>query len=109
MNLHEETNRIKQMMGIYENTFLKRRVSMRELSQAFEEALNYATLQLQSQKSRGQSMSLGSFAGNVISMTIDEIHPQLIADKHEFPYDEVYNFIAIEYQEPIITTYNHHK
>ena len=109
MNLQEQTNRIKQMMGINENTFLKRRVSMHELSQAFEDSLNYATLQLQSQKSRGQSMSLGSFAGNVISMTIDEIHPQLIANKEDFPYDEVYNFIAIEYQEPIITTYNHHK
>ncbi len=109
MNLQENISRIKQMMGITESAFLKRRVSMRDLSQAFEDSLNYATLQLQSQKSRGQSMSLGSFAGNVISMTIDEIHPQLIANKEDFPYDEVYNFIAIEYQEPIITTYNHHK
>jgi len=108
MNLQEQTNRIKKMMGITESAFLKRRVSMNELSHAFDDALNYATLQLHSQQKRGQSMPLSTYASSVISMTIDEIHPQLIADKEDFPYDEVYNFIAIEYQEPIITTYNHH-
>ena len=106
MNLQEQTNRIKQMMGIDESTFLKRRVPMNEFSHAFDDALNYAAIQLQSQKSRGQSMSLGAFANSVISMTIDEIHPYLIANKEDFPYDEVYRYIANEFQEPIITMYN---
>lgn len=106
MNLHEETNRIKQIMGIDESTYMKRRVPMNELSHAFKDSLNYAALQLQSQKSRGQSMSLANFANSVISMTIDEIHPYLIANTEDFPYSEIYKFIADEFQEPIRTTYN---
>ena len=105
MNLQEQTNRIKQMMGIDESVFLKRRVSMNELSHAFKDALNYATLQLHSKKSRGESTPLPSFANSVISMTIDEIHPYLISDREEFPYNEVYQYLADTFKDQIISTY----
>lgn len=105
MNLQEQTNRIKQMMGITESVFLKRRVSMNELSHAFKDALNYATLQLQSQKSRGQSIPLSNYARAVISMIIDDIHPQLINHRDDFPYDEVFQYLADTFKDQIISTY----
>lgn len=105
MNLHEQTDRIKQMMGITESVFLKRRVSMNELSHAFDDALNYATLQLHSQKRRGQSTPLSTYASSVITMTIDEIHPQLISDRDGFPYDEVFQYLSDTFKDQIISTY----
>ena len=105
MRLNEDISRLKSLMGIDESAYMKRRVPMNELSHAFQDALNYATIQLHSKKSRGESTPLSNFANSVISMTIDDIHPYLISNREEFPYNEVYQYLVDTFKDQIILTY----
>jgi len=99
MNLKENINRIKEMMGLNENGFLKRRVSLKQLDDSFNESLSYWILNTQERIKRGDNRTplLGNMIHAVISMTIDAIHPELIYDREEFPYEDIFHSLTDRY------------
>jgi len=108
MNLQENIVRIKQMMGLNESVFLKRRVPLKQLDDSFNESLSYWISNTKERIRRGDDRpaNFGNMIHAVISMTIDEIHPELIADREDFPYDEVFNSLTEKYMDQMEQAYN---
>ena len=104
MNLSEDISRIKTLMNINENMFLKRRVTKDELEHAFQEALEYATV-MYKRKNRKAPITFDNFGESVISLTMDEIHPKLIEDTEDFPYRDIFIFLVDVFYDRILRHY----
>jgi len=95
------------MMGLNESVFLKRRVTPKQLDDSFNESLSYW---ISNTKARmrydDRPANFGNMIHAVISMTIDEIHPELIADREDFPYDEVFDSLTEKYIDQMEQAYD---
>ena len=113
MNLQEQTKRIKEMMGLNENVFLKRRIPLKVLDDSFRESLTHWISRKKEEMSKrninNAEINPPVFANMihaVISMTIDAIHPELINDREEFPYDEIFQALIDRYFSQMEQAYN---
>ena len=105
MRLKEDISRIKSLMNINENVYLKRRITPDELENAFNEALDYATVMF---TRKGQNPKpLEVFVHMVLSLTMDELHPKLIEDKEDFPHNEIMDFLKELFLTKIMKRYIH--
>lgn len=111
MNLRENIDRIKQMMGLNESAFLRRRIPPEVLDSIFNEQLSYWISHVKETMSRRNIEKLpppvfANMIHAVISWTIDEIHPELIYDREEFPYDEIFQSLTDRYFNQMEQAYN---
>jgi len=107
MNLRENIDRIKEMMGINENVFLRRRINTQVLDEIFNEQLSYWISNVKG--TRRTNLPPPVFANMihvVISWVMDEIHPALIASREDFPYDEIFQSLTDRYYNQMEQAYN---
>ena len=99
MNLRENINRIKEVMGINESVFLKRRIPIKVLDVSFNESLSYWISNAKETMKRGKLPPpvFANMIHAVISMTIDAIHPELISGREDFPYDGIFQSLTDRY------------
>lgn len=105
MKLKEEISKIRSLIIINENVYLRRRVTPEQLNEFFEEALSYASRMIKNNTAPENYPNLERFSNLVISLLMDEIHPYLIEDGEEFPYDDIMNFLKDKYQKRIWLRY----
>jgi hypothetical protein len=117
MNLQENINRIKEVMGgINESVFLRRRIPTKLLDDSFNESLSYWITNVKETMRRQNLDKLpppvfANMIHAVISMTIDEIHPELFSDREDFPYklyDEIFQSLTNRYFNQMEQAYNEH-
>ncbi len=100
MNLQENIQRIKQMMGLNEHSnesmFLLRRVSAQDITEAYRDALEYASKKYIDEKRWWNKPNLDKFVSMVMQLMMDNLHPVLIHQKEEFPYDEIYGLVCVK-------------
>jgi hypothetical protein len=111
MNLQENIDRIKEMMGINESVFLKRRIPTKLLDDSFNESLSYWISHVKEDMRRRNIEKLpppvfANMIHAVISMTIDTIHPELISGREDFPYDEIFQSLTNRYFNQMEQAYN---
>jgi hypothetical protein len=111
MNLQENIDRIKQMMGINESVFLKRRIPTKLLDDSFNESLSYwiSNAKENMRRSKQPPPVFANMIHVVISMTIDEIHPELFSGREDFPfklYDEIFQVLTNRYFNQMEQAYN---
>lgn len=96
------------MMGLNENVYLKRRIPLRKINDSFNESLSYWILNTKERIKRGDNRAplLGNMIHAVISMTIDELHPELISDREDFPYEEIFQSLTEMYMDQMVQVYN---
>lgn len=89
MNLRENIERIKEMMGINENVFVRRRIPMKVLDDSFNESLSYwiSSVKESMRRNKLPPPVFANMIHAVISMTIDTIHPELFSGREDFTYD----------------------
>jgi hypothetical protein len=100
MNLQENIQRIKEVMGLKESKYLLRRIGIENINSAIEDGLKYES------KRFTIDMGLTTFIERVIDAAMDDLHPKLIWGREEFPYDEVYDFLMEKYLDKIVKIYN---
>ena len=105
MNLRENINRIKEMMGLNESVFLKRRIPIKLLDDSFNESLSYWISNAKETMKRGKLPPpvFANMIHAVISMTIDTI---LISGREYFPYDEIFQSLTDRYFDQMERAYN---
>jgi len=113
MNLQENIDRIKEMMGINENVFLRRRINTEVLDSIFNEQLSYWISHVKEDMSRRNIEKLpppvfANMIHAVISWVMDEIHPELISGREDFPYDEIFQSLTDRYYNQMEQAYNEH-
>ena len=108
MNLRENIDRIKEMMGLNENVFLRRRIPIKVLDDSFNESLSHWISNAQETIRRGKLPPpvFANMIHAVISMTIDAIHPELISGREDFPYDEIFQSLTDRYFNQMEQAYN---
>ena len=102
------------MMGLNENVFLKRRVTQKQLDDSFNESLSYWISHVKEDMRRRNIEKLpppvfANMIHAVISMTIDEIHPELFSGSEDFPfklYDEIFQSLNNRYFNQMEQAYN---
>jgi len=102
MNLRENIDRIKEIMGLNENVFFRRRINTEVLDSIFNEQLSQWISHVKEDMSRRNIENLpppvfGNMIHVVISWVMDEIHPELIHERESFPYDEIFQSLADRY------------
>ena len=99
MNLRENIDRIKEMMGLNESVFLKRRIPIQLLDDSFNESLSYwiSSVKESMRRNKLPPPVFANMIHAVISMTIDAIHPELISGREDFPYDEIFQSLTNRY------------
>lgn len=106
MNLQEQTNRIKQMMGINESNFFKRRLNSKEINKEFNYSLDYAT-NMFNHTLDINGVSEEDFKRMVIHILMDGFHPKLSnGGVNNFPYNEIQDFLLNQYESKIVDRYN---
>ena len=121
MNLQEQTKRIKEMMGLNENVFLRRRINTEALDSIFNEELSqWISNVKEDMRGRNVRRSFSKQFDNgevtppvfammihaVILRTIDAIHPELISGREDFPYDEIFQALIDRYSNQMEQAYN---
>ena len=111
MNLQENIDRIKEMMGINESVFFRRRINTEVLDSIFNEQLSNWISYVKEDMSRRKIENLpppvfGNMIHAVISWVMDEIHPELISGREEFPYDEIFKLLINRYFNQMEQAYN---
>jgi len=107
MNLQENIQRIQEVMGINESSFLRRRVDISSLDSDILDNLNYVTDIFLRGLKYGNRMEFDEFKRRIISDVIDDYHGDLSNwGQNEFPYDEIYNFLLDRYLPKIESRYN---
>jgi hypothetical protein len=108
MNLQENISRIKEMMGINESSFLRRRVDINFLDDEFiDDLLNYASDVFIRELRNGDELVFDDFKKRIINGIIDTYHGELSNwGENKFPYDEIYNFVLDRYLPKIKSKYN---
>jgi len=111
MNLRENIDRIKEMMGLNESAFLRRRIPPEVLDSIFNEQLSYWISHVKEDMSRRNMENLpppvfANMIHAVISWIMDEIHPELIYDREVFPYDEIFQSLTEKYMDQMEQAYN---
>ena len=93
------------MMGLNESVFLKRRIPIQLLDDSFNESLSYWISNVKETMRRRNIQKppppvFANMIHAVISMTIDEIHPELFSGREEYPfklYDEIFQALTNRY------------
>jgi len=107
MNLRENIDRIKQMMGLNENVFLRRRINLEVLDSIFNEQLSsWISHVKEPRRSNLPTPAFANMIHAVISWTMDEIHPELISGREEFLYDEIFQSLTDRYFNQMEQAYN---
>jgi len=111
MNLQENIDRIKEVMGLNENIFFRRRINTEVLDSNFNEQLYQWISHVKEDMSRRNIENLpppvfGNMIHAVISWLMDEIHPELISGREDFPYDEIFQFLTDRYFNQMEQAYN---
>lgn len=88
--------------NLNENIFFRRRINTEVLDSIFNEQLSYWISHVKKDMSRRNIEKLPppGFAimiHAVISWIMDEIHPELISGREDFPYDEIFQFLTNRY------------
>ena len=105
MNLQEETNRIKQMMGINESNFFKRRLNSEEVDNEFNYSLNYAT-NMFNYVLDIDNVNEEDFRRIVMNVLMDGFHPKLSNfGQDNYSYNDVYSFLLNHYESEIDDRY----
>jgi hypothetical protein len=98
MNLQENISRIKEMMGINESSFLRRRVDVNLLDNEFADYLNYMSDNFLSRLNDGREINFDEFKRRIIDGLMDSYHGELSNwGENEFPYDEISDFLLERY------------
>jgi hypothetical protein len=105
MNLQENIQRIKQMMGINESNFFKRRLNSEEINQEFNYSLDYAsnmfnhTLDI-------RYVNVEDFKLIVMNVLMNGFHQKLSNnDEDYYSYDEIQSFLLNHYESEIENRY----
>lgn len=111
MNLSENIKRLQSLMGLNESVFLKRRVTLKQLDDSFNESLSHWISHVKETMSRRNIEKLpppvfANMIHAVISMTIDAIHPELISGREDFPYEEIFQSLTDRYFNQMEQAYN---
>ena len=107
MNLQENISRIKEMMGINESSFLRRRVDVNLLDDEFIRYLNYITDIFLKKLDIEHHANFGDFKRRIIDGLMDSYHGELSNwGQNEFPYDEIYDFLLERYLPKIKERFN---
>ena len=103
----ENIQRIKEMMGINESSFLRRRVDVNLLDDEFIRYLNYITNYFLKKLDDGEEIEFYDFKRRIIDGIMDNFHGELSNwGLDEFPYDEIYDFLLERYLPKIESRYN---
>jgi hypothetical protein len=111
MNLSENILRVQSLMGLNESVFLKRRIPIQLLDDSFNESLSYwiSNAKENMRKSKQPPPVFANMIHVVISMTIDEIHPELFSGREDFSYetyDEIFQVLTNRYFNQMEQAYN---
>jgi len=107
MNLQENIQRIKEMMGINESSFLRRRVDVNLLDNEFIRYLNHITNFFLIKRDNGEEIEFYDFKRRIIDGLMDNFHDELSNwGLDEFQYDEIYDFLLERYLPKIESRYN---
>jgi hypothetical protein len=105
MNLQEQTNRIKQMMGVNESNFFKRRLNSEEVDNEFNYSLDYAT-NMFNHTLDVRYVSETDFKLIVMNVLMNGFHPKLSNnDEDNYSYDEIQRFLFNHYESKIEDRY----
>jgi len=106
MNLQENIQRIKQMMGLNEHSsesmFLLRRVSAEDISIAFKAALNLVSKKYIEKKSKWSMFNLDKFVHMVMGVMMDGLSSSFLNTKYEFPYEKIYDYLHDKYLDDMV-------
>jgi hypothetical protein len=103
----ENIQRIREMMGINESSFLRRRVDVNLLDDEFIRYLNYITNYFLKKLDDGEEIEFYDFKRRIIDGLMDNFHDELSNwGLDEFQYDEIYDFLLERYLPKIESRYN---
>lgn len=107
MNLQEQVSRIKEMMGVNESSFLRRRVDITLMDIEFADYLNYMSDNFLSRLNDGMEVNFDDFKRRIIDGLMDSYHGELSNwGENEFPYDEISDFLLERYLPKIIERFD---
>ena len=105
MNLQENIHRIKQMMGINESNFFKRRFNPEDINKEFNYSLDYAS-NLFNYTLDVNYVNVEEFKIIVMNVLMDGFHSKLSnSDEDNYPYDEIQSFLLNHYESEIENRY----
>ena len=96
-------------MGLNENVLFRRRINTEVLDLIFNEQLSYWISHVKEDMSKRNKTTPPAFANmihTVISWIMDEIHPELISGREDFPYDEIFQSLTDRYSNQMEKAYN---
>ena len=107
MNLQENIQRIQEVMGINESSFLRRRVDVNLLDDEFIDTLNYVSDIFLTKLDNGHHANFDDFKRRIIAGLMDTYHGELSNwGNNEFPYDEIYLYLLNRYLPKIKEKFN---
>ena len=96
-----------EMRGLNESSFLRRRVDITLIDIEFADYLNYISDYFLSRLNDGEDVIFDDFKRRIIEGLIDSYHGDLSNwGHHEFPYDEIYDFLLERYLPKIRERFN---
>jgi hypothetical protein len=111
MNLRENIDRIKEMMGLNESVFLKRRIPIQLLDDSFNESLSYwiSSVKESMRRNKLPPPVFANMIHAVISMTIMKSTLNLSLQVGDFTYnqyDEIFQSLTNRYFNQMEQAYN---
>ena len=107
MNLQENIQRIQEVMGVNESSFLRRRVDISLLDSEFLDNLNYVSDIFFKKLDIEHHANFNDFKRRIIDNIIDNYHGELSNwGNNEFPYDEIYLYLSDRYLPKIEERFN---
>jgi hypothetical protein len=94
------------MKKLNESAYFLRRFNKEEMEEEFMDSLKYVSKSTLDPKSKWYKMPFESFKKIVINVMMDGFHPKLSNwGEHDFPYDEVNDFLFEYYSHDILVAY----
>lgn len=92
--------------SLNESTYFLRRFNKEEMEEEFMDSLKFVSKSTLDPKSKWYKMPFESFKRIVINVMMDGFHPKLSNwGEHDFPYDEVNDFLFEYYSHDILVAY----
>lgn len=96
-----------EMRGLNESSFLRRRIDITLIDIEFADYLNYMSDNFLSRLNDGREINFDEFKRRIIDGLMDSYHGELSNwGEHEFPYDEIYDFLLERYLPKIRERFN---
>jgi hypothetical protein len=103
MNLQEQTNRIKQMMGINESIYLRRRIDNEVINELYYEVSSYVLEKIK----MFDIKTVSEFKSVVIRNMLHSLETYLQdSNQTDYQYEEIENFLSNQFSEDMEKKYH---